>query len=154
MNPGNCVSVVEAIGRNSNLGHLCTKWADLRERINASSPRPPLLYQDNPKSRTKRFLSAEDIADITQRYEAGHTTQQIGTRYGISKTRAAAVLREQGVTIRRHGLTDEQVTEAATLYIAGNSLANIAIHFDVSHTTVAATLRRQGVQLRPRPGCG
>jgi hypothetical protein len=65
---------VEAIGRNSNLGHLCKKWADLRERINASSPRPPLLYQDNPKSRSNRFLTTDDGTDIVQRYEAGETT--------------------------------------------------------------------------------
>jgi hypothetical protein len=50
-----------------------------------------------------------------QRYEAGETTQQIGARYGISKTRVATVLREQGITIRRQGLNNEQVSEAAML---------------------------------------
>jgi transcriptional regulator of aromatic amino acid metabolism len=110
------------------------------------------LYQDNPKSRSKRFLITKDIADIRRRYEAGETTQQIGTRYGISKTRVATMLREQGVTIRRQGLTDEQVSEAAILYAAGKSLAWLGTRFDVSHTTVAVALRRRGVQLRMRPG--
>jgi transcriptional regulator of aromatic amino acid metabolism len=36
-----------------------------------------------------------------RRYEADETTQQIGTRYGMSKTRVATVLREHGITIRR-----------------------------------------------------
>ena len=87
-----------------------------------------------------------------RRYEAGDTTQQIGHRHGISKTRVATVLRKQGITIRRQGLTDEQLTHAATLYATGQSLAWLATRYDVSHTTVAAALRRQGTQLRPRPG--
>lgn len=86
------------------------------------------------------------------RYEAGETTQRVGARYGISKTRVATVLREQGVTIRRQGLTDKQAKEAAALYIAGKSLAWLGAHFDVSHTTVASALRRDGVRLRSRPG--
>jgi hypothetical protein len=86
------------------------------------------------------------------RYEAGETTQQIGNRYGISKTRVATVLHEQGVTIRRQGLTDKQVSEAARLYTDGQSLARLGARYNASQTTVATALRRQGVQLRPRPG--
>ena len=79
-------------------------------------------------------------------------TQQVGTRYGISKTRVAIILREQGIAIRRQGLTDNQISQAATLYAAGHSLAQLGARFNVSHTTVAAALKRQGIQLRPRPG--
>jgi uncharacterized protein (DUF433 family) len=146
--------VVEAIGRTSNLAHLSNKWSDLRERIAESVVRPPLWYQDKPKTRSKRFLTPEDTADIVTRYQAGETTQQIGTHYGISKTRVATVLREQRVTIRRQGLTDEQAREAADLYATGRSLAWIGARFGASHTTIAAELRKQGIQLRPRPGWG
>lgn len=86
------------------------------------------------------------------RYEAGETTQQIGNRYGISKTRVANVLREQGVAIRRQGLNDEQVGEASMLYAAGRSLAWLGARYGVSHTTVAMALRRRGFQMRRRPG--
>jgi Helix-turn-helix domain len=151
--PAKClINGVEAIGTYSNLGHLCKKWVDLRRRINESQRRPRQLSQDVPKPRSKRFLTAQDVADIVHRYEADETTQQIGNRYGISKTRVATVLREQGVTIRRQGLSDEQVREAATLYVAGKSLASLGVRFGVSHTTIAAILRQQGVELRPRPG--
>lgn len=143
---------MEAIGRNSNLGHLCKKWADLRKRIEESPVRSPLLHEDAPKPRSKRFLSTQDITDILRRYRAGETTQQIGTRYGISKTRVATILRQLGITVRRQGLTDEQVAEAATLYAAGRSLAWLGTRYHVSHTTIAAALRRQGIELRPRPG--
>jgi hypothetical protein len=87
-----------------------------------------------------------------QRYQACETTEHVGNRYGISKTRVATVLREQGITIRRQGLTDEHINDAATLYAAGKSLAWIGAHFNVSHMTVAAAFRRHGIELRSRPG--
>ena len=143
---------MEAIGRNSNLGHLCKKWAELRKRINESPARPPLSRQDSPKPRSKRFLTAEDITDVVHRYEAGESTQQVGNHYGISKTRVATILHVQSITIRRQGLNHEQVREAAALYATGKSLAQIGARHGVSHTTVATAFRRQGFQLRPRPG--
>lgn len=87
-----------------------------------------------------------------QAYEAGQSTQCIGSRYGVSKTRVATVLRDQGVPLRRQGLTDEQVSEAAQLYEAGQSLATLGNHFNVSHATIANVLKRRGITLRPRPG--
>jgi hypothetical protein len=146
--------MVEAIGRNSNLAHLSKKWHDLRKQITESSPRPPLPPQNGPKTRSKRFLTAQDITDIVNRYQAGETTQQIGTHYGISKTRVATVLRQQGITIRRQGLSAEQASEAVALYATGKSLASLGTLFGVSHTTIAAVLRQQGVDIRPRPGWG
>lgn len=131
---------------------MSNKWSELQERIETSSPRPSSLYQDRPKTRSKRFLRPEDGTDIAARYQAGETTQQIGTQFGISKTRVAIVLREQGVSIRRQGLTVEQVREAIELYGSGRSLSWIGTTFGVSHTTVRAELRKQGIELRPRPG--
>jgi transcriptional regulator of aromatic amino acid metabolism len=97
-------------------------------------------------------MTAEDVTDIVDRYESRETTQEIGKRYGISKTRVATHLREQGITIRRQGLNSEQVNEAGNLYAVGKSLTWLGVRYGVSHTTVAAALRRQGVQLRARPG--
>jgi hypothetical protein len=142
----------EAIGRNSNLGHLCKNWADLRKSIDESSPRPLLSQPNGPKPRAKRLLTADAVTDIVRRYEGGETTQQVGKRYGISKTRVASILTRHGVPIRRQGLNEEQVNGAAGLYVAGKSLAWIGAVYGVSHTTVAAALRRKDVELRPRPG--
>jgi transcriptional regulator of aromatic amino acid metabolism len=111
-----------------------------------------LSGQDIRKPRSKRHLSSDDVTDMVHRYQAGETTQQIGDRYGISKTRVATVLREQDITIRRQGLTEEQTGEVVKLYAAGESLARLGVRFGVSHATIAAVLRKQGIQLRPRPG--
>jgi hypothetical protein len=99
-----------------------------------------------------RSASVVDVIDIAQLYQAGETTQRIVTSFGISKTRVATVLREEGITIRRHGLNDGQVNEAATFYVAGKSLAWLGARYGVSHTTIANALRRQGIELRSRPG--
>jgi Helix-turn-helix domain len=132
---------------------MSRKWHDLRERIAASPARPPVLTKDVRKPRSKRFLCPADVTSIVARYEAGETTQQVSTHYGISKTRVATVLRDQGIIIRRQGLNDEQVFEAAHLYAAGKSLAWLGARYGVSHTTIATALRRQGLPLRRRPGC-
>jgi len=141
--------VVELIGAYSSKVSLSEQYNDLRKRIQESPPRP---RPTGPPPRAKRFLSTDNIADIATSYEAGISTNHIASRYGISKTRVASVLREQGVTLRRQGLTNEQVSKATDFYRAGRSMVWIAARYDVSHTTVATALRRQGVQLRPRPG--
>jgi hypothetical protein len=64
---------VEAIGRNSNLDHLCKKWAGLRKSIDESLPRPLMSQPNGPKPRAKRFLTADDVTDIVRRYEGGET---------------------------------------------------------------------------------
>jgi hypothetical protein len=143
------VGKVELIGRNSNLSHLCKRWSELRKRINEAPQRPA---SSGTPPRSKRFLLPTDIDDIVHRYHAGETTQQIGAHFRISKSRVATVLREEGITIGRQGLTSEQSAEAEMLYSDGKSLAWLGARYDVSHTTVAAALRRQGMQLRPRPG--
>ena len=140
---------MELIGRNSNLRHLRKNWIELRKRIRESPPRPASV---GAPPRSKRLLSVIDVDDIVLRYESGQTTQQIGAYFGISKSRVASVLREQGITIRRQGLTSEQAAEAEMLYADGKLLAWLGARYGVSHTTVAAALRRQGIQLRPRPG--
>ena len=145
---------MEAIGTYSNRGQLCEKWSELRKSIKESPARSPLSNEAGPKPRSKRFLTPDDLADIATSYEAGATTNAIASRYVISKTRVATVLREQGITIRRQGLNHQQVGEAVELYAAGKSLAQLGTRFGVSHTTIAAVLRQQGIQLRPRPGWG
>ncbi|PVB39406.1 hypothetical protein DDJ91_12400 [Mycobacteroides abscessus] len=97
-------------------------------------------------------MSTDDVADIVHLYGVGETTKQIGNRYGVSKARVAAVLREQGVSIRRQGLPAEQVSQAAAFYVEGRSLAWLSDRFNVSPMTISKTLREHGIQLRPRPG--
>jgi DNA-binding CsgD family transcriptional regulator len=94
----------------------------------ATTPVPPGC----PEISLETLPDRDDVADIVRRYEAGETTQQIGNRYGISKTRVATVLHEQGVAIRRQVLDEEQVSDAAMLYAAGCSLGWLAAQYGIS----------------------
>ena len=80
--------------------------AEIHQRITSPTT---LSGQDIRKPRSKRHLSSDDVTDMVHRYDAGETTQQIGNRYGISKTRVATVLREQDITIRRQGLNESRI---------------------------------------------
>jgi len=71
----------------------------------------------------------------------------------LAKRTISALLKSNGVSLRRQGLTKEQARETADLYQAGRSLTWIANHLGgFSPTTIARTLRRMDVPLRPRPG--
>jgi hypothetical protein len=82
------------MGTYSNRGHL-GKTSLTGENASPNHPRDHPCCHDGSPSRSKRLLSADDVANIVQNYESGDTTQQIGTCCGISKTRVATVLREQ-----------------------------------------------------------
>ena len=99
---------MEAIGTYSNKGSLREKRAELRKRIQESPRRPSRTHHGDPPPRSKRFLNADDLTEIALSYEAGATTNAIASSYGISKTKVATVLREQGITLRRRGLTDNR----------------------------------------------
>jgi hypothetical protein len=143
---------VEAIRTYSNPGSVREKWADLRKRLREAPIRPPLSRDDSLPPRSKRLLGADDIADITARYDSGASTKKIADHYRVSRSRVSDLLRTQGVTLRRLGLTTDQVREAPILYAAGRSLAWLGVRYGVSPTTVSRALRGQRVQLRPRPG--
>src|ERR1700761_93084 len=66
--PDTAFSLVELIGRNSNLSHLCKRWSELRKRINEAPQRPA---SSGTPPRSKRFLLPTDIDDIVHRYHAG-----------------------------------------------------------------------------------
>jgi hypothetical protein len=75
---------------------------------------------------------------------------QLMTDHHLAKRTISALLKANGVIMRRHCLTEQQAREAADLYQAGRSLAWIADYVGgFSPTTVARALKRQGVALRP-----
>ena len=101
----------------------------------------------------KRQPGREEIDQIIAKYQSGVSTNQLMTEHHLAKRTISALIKANGVTLRRQGLTNKQAREAANLYTAGRSLAWIAWRFGgISPTTVARALRRQGVSLRPRPG--
>ena len=70
-----------------------------KSQLTGSPARPPLFGSRRSKIPLQTFLTAEDVIDIVHRYQVGETTQGIGDRYGISKTRVADVLSANNVSL-------------------------------------------------------
>ncbi|WP_245267020.1 helix-turn-helix domain-containing protein [Saccharomonospora piscinae] len=89
---------------------------------------------------------------LIEGYEAGATIYELGDQFGISRQTVGKILKRQGVTMRRQGLTAGQVDEVLQLYEAGWSLARIGERMAVDPTTVLNRLRERGVLMRDTHG--
>jgi hypothetical protein len=144
---------VDLIRGYSNKAYLRNQYTDLRKCLQKKPSRPPLSPKRGRTRALKRQIGREEIERIVTKYQSGASTNQLMTEHHLAKRTISALLKANGVRLRRQGLTADQAREAVTLYESGRSLAWIANHFDgLSPSTVARALRRQGIQLRPRPG--
>lgn len=89
---------------------------------------------------------------LIEGYLAGATVHELGDRFGVSRQTVGAILKRQGVPMRRRGLSPEQIDEAARLYESGWSLARIGTRLGVDSTTVLNRLRERGVRTRDAQG--
>ncbi len=105
-----------------------------------------------PSRRLRRRLEPELIREIVTKYDSGSMTPALCEEYGLSKTGILAMLREEGVALRRRTLTDEQVQFAVERYEAGDSIAAIAAGLNTSYNNVRQRLPKKEVRLRPRGG--
>jgi hypothetical protein len=144
---------VELIEAYSNKVYLRDQYSDVRKRLQPlpfRSPEPAPAVRARPLKR--RIIGAE-VDDIIAKYRSGISTNELMREHHVVKRTISALLKANGVALRRQGFTSEQTREAADLYQVGRSLAWIANRFGgISPTTVARALRKQGVSLRPRPG--
>jgi len=53
-------------------------------------------------------LSADEIVELTARYQAGATSRQLAEDFGVGKTGVVRLLRRRGVQIRRRGRPQER----------------------------------------------
>ncbi|WP_280448596.1 helix-turn-helix domain-containing protein [Nocardia brasiliensis] len=114
--------------------------------VKAASPRDEAPAKP---FRLDKRLSAETIAELVAAYEAGTPTPELCQRYELSKGGVLKVLADQGVAMRRQGLTDDQISQAIKLYADGNSLRAIARQLDSAPSTIRDALLACGVTMRP-----
>jgi transposase-like protein len=85
----------------------------------------PLNTQPVPR-RVNRRLSKAEFAQLVADYQAGTSTRNLASTYGISKASVTKVLTQHGVQRRFQGLSPVQSAEAARLYKAGGSVVQVA----------------------------
>jgi hypothetical protein len=71
----------------------------------------------------KRQADRAEVDDIIAKYQSGVSTNHLMTEHHLAKRTISALLKANGITMRRQGLTEEQARRAADLYTAGRSLA-------------------------------
>lgn len=99
---------------------------------------------------TQPRLSAEKVSQIVTAYETGKTVYELAAEYGCHRVTISAVLKRQGVALRRTSPTAAQIDEMVRLYESGFSLAKVAERFDVHASTVLTQLRKRRVPTRHR----
>ncbi|WP_460755262.1 hypothetical protein [Myceligenerans cantabricum] len=104
------------------------------------------------KIKENRKLSAAEITELVERYEAGTTIRSLGDTFGMHEQTVRAHLRRQGVTLRPVcSLTPEQDVEVERLYVAENwTMAELGRRFEVDASSIRRALVRRGVERRPQ----
>lgn len=97
-------------------------------------------------------LDAEVITRLIQSYEAGRSTTQLRSEFGLSQGSVVKLLQQHGVETRFHGLTDAETEAARELYESGLALAKVGEKLDRAPSSVRKALIRVGVVMRPKGG--
>ena len=131
----------------------------LRRAINAyrqfdlTGPRCKRAGRTQPK-RAKR-LNDTQIACLVERYEAGATVYDLGSRFAIDRRTVSIHLKQQGVVMRFQPPSEKTIDEIVRLYESGLSMSKVRQQVGVSADSVLNYLRKRGVetrgpQVRPR----
>jgi DNA invertase Pin-like site-specific DNA recombinase len=105
-------------------------------------------------------LSDEQEQELLALYEAGATSDELASRYGIYRSTVPRIVRRlQGQVNAKwrrapRKFTDEEIAEMARLWESGTSQNAIAKQFGVGQVVVSRVLQRAGVESHPgkRPG--
>ncbi|MFF5034111.1 helix-turn-helix domain-containing protein [Nocardia salmonicida] len=90
-------------------GKYSKKWQDihgltrLNDRLTTAQPRTEQTPPPSTPRPTKKLLTAEEVADIAAKYEAGASMVQLRTAHRMAKRTVARVLQEAGVVVRPKG---------------------------------------------------
>jgi predicted HTH domain antitoxin len=123
----------------------------LREKLpRLDAPEPMSTKRDRP--RRARQLGTDQIQKLIAGYRSGATVYELAEMLGIERRTVSAILRRNGVPMRRCGLSDDQVEDATRLYDQGWSLARIGNRMDVTADTVRKRLLERGVAMRDTQG--
>jgi DNA-binding IclR family transcriptional regulator len=89
-----------------------------------------------------------EITELINAHEQQASVKELAQRFGIHRLTVTALLRRDGVELRRTGLAPVDIQVAASLYGQGWSLARLGAKFGVDSTTVWRALRTAGMLMR------
>ena len=91
-----------------------------------------------PVRQRQTRLTAEQVSELVQLYQAGQSVRQLAERFSLHKTTVSKQLEDHGIVRRATppSLTKQQVEQAVHRHRAGESCASIARSFGVHPETV------------------
>lgn len=104
------------------------------------------------KRTTQPRLSDEKVSQIVAAYKAGKTVYELAVEYDCHRVTISAVLKRQGVALRRASPTPEQIDRMVHLYETGYSLAKVGDRLGFNATTVLHQLKVRGIPTRDARG--
>lgn len=121
----------------------------LQRRVDTSTPqggRKPVVSDDATLQEIKRLY-----------LEEGLSLEQIGARFGLSRTSIANYLAKAGVerrdrkrAARRH--PEEVYQQILDAYFNGESMYSVAKRLHVTETLITKFLQREGIKVKPQVG--
>lgn len=106
----------------------------------------------NQQIKRARQLRPEELLDLTARYEAGASMNELSKVFEIHRTTISKHLTEMGAPVRDARISPAQVEDARQLYDGGMSLADIGTRLGFNGGTIHNHLRKAGVAMRDTHG--
>ncbi|MBF6171303.1 hypothetical protein [Nocardia blacklockiae] len=142
---------MDFVGGYARKDYLRDRLDSLKGRLASIVPRQPKPVAPH-RHALKRRVSQDERTQIVAKYEGGTSSNQLVADHKLAKGTILKILREDGASMRRQGLTEQQVADAADFYRAGRSLAWIGDKLGFSPTTVGKALTSSDVMLRDPHG--
>lgn len=123
----------------------------LIERIESAPRRASTSENAVPiERRLQRRLSSDTVAELTDAYRSGESTNSLCRRFTISKGGVLKLLADHGITMRQQPMTSAEVDRAVRLYVTdGLSIRTIAQQLGKSKGSVWKALHDRDVPMRP-----
>lgn len=133
--------MVEILGCYSNRASFkidqMTTIAAAMKRMDSgqSRPRPPQPVRKTQRYRLADRFTADELAQLVARYQAGEMSTALAREQGIAKSTFLRLLAERGVGTRPRGLTPGQEEEILRLRKQGMIIREIAKRVGCSYDT-------------------
>jgi transposase-like protein len=88
-------------------------------------------------------LNDRQIARLVERYEAGVTTYELATEFGVHRTTLSQHIKTARVKMRLQPLTPQQVDGAVVFYATGLPLADVGREVGRHASTYSSPTRRR-----------
>jgi DNA-directed RNA polymerase specialized sigma24 family protein len=135
--------MVELLEGYSNHDHQVERFRSLLSLPRSTKLREPV----RSRKQVQRRLTADEQAELLNRYLAGERAHQLARAFQIDRRTVATLLKNTGLR-RSRSLTPEKIDEAVALYAQGWSCQRIGERFGRHYSTIWLALKARGVQLR------